>query len=106
MEKKKVKLHKCSRGHEYPKSKEYPVCPICWIGYYRRKAGSDFPEDLAAPALRALLEAKLVTLTDLSKVTEKEVKDLHGMGPKALGELKKAMKKGKVAFKKEVKTAK
>jgi len=100
MEKKDVTLRKCSRGHEYVKSKELPVCPLCWIGYYRRKAGSDFPEDLAAPALRALLTAKLIKLADLSKVTEKEVADLHGMGPKALGELKKVMKKQKLSFKK------
>ncbi len=101
MEKKNVALRKCSRGHEYEKSKELPVCPLCWIGYYHRKAGSDFPEDLAAPALRALLNAKLIKLADLSKVTEKEVAELHGMGPKALGELKKVMKKAKVSFKKK-----
>ena len=27
----------CSRGHRFSKSKEQPVCPICWPGRYKKK---------------------------------------------------------------------
>ncbi|MBN1594302.1 DUF1801 domain-containing protein [candidate division FCPU426 bacterium] len=27
----------CSRGHEFIKSKEVPVCPVCWPGRYKTK---------------------------------------------------------------------
>ncbi len=31
----------CSRGHRFRKSREMPVCPVCWPGRYKqRKAGS------------------------------------------------------------------
>jgi YjbR len=26
----------CSRGHKFEKSRELPVCPVCWPGYYRK----------------------------------------------------------------------
>lgn len=27
----------CSRGHEFVKSREFPVCPKCWPGYYKKR---------------------------------------------------------------------
>ncbi len=27
----------CPRGHTYPKSAKFPVCPKCWPGYYKKK---------------------------------------------------------------------
>lgn len=91
----------CSRGHRFQKSSDCPVCPICWSGYYRKKAQSDFPEKMSAPALRALLNAKITKLSQLAKYTEAEIADLHGMGPKALGMLKESMKKAKMSFLKD-----
>ncbi len=88
----------CSRGHRFQKSSDCPVCPMCWPGFYRKKSLSDFPEKLPAPALRALLNAKIAKLSQLAKYTEEQVADLHGMGPKAMGMLKVAMKKQKMAF--------
>ncbi len=58
-----------------------------------------FPKT-SAPAERALLNARITNLKELSKRTEKEVADLHGMGPKALGILRTAMKKEGLSFKK------
>lgn len=31
------KLATCSRGHQFAKSKDMPVCPQCWPGYYKKK---------------------------------------------------------------------
>ncbi len=55
---------------------------------------------LAAPARRALVDAKLLKLADLKKFTLAELKALHGMGPNALAVISTAMKKSGIAFKK------
>jgi DNA-directed RNA polymerase alpha subunit len=52
---------------------------------------NDLPK-LGGPALRALLHEGIDTLTKLSKRTEKEILGLHGMGPKSMPTLKKALK--------------
>lgn len=59
---------------------------------------SDFPQ-IGAPALRALLNAGYTQLQDLTKVTEHELKQLHGMGPKALGILKEALRTQGLSYK-------
>jgi hypothetical protein len=51
---------------------------------------------LAAPARRALVNNKVLKLSDLKKFTLEEVADFHGMGPTAMAILKKA----KAPFKK------
>lgn len=87
----------CSRGHVFYKSSACPVCPVCWPGA-RKRAQSDFPEKLAAPALRALAHADIKTLKGLTKHTEKEIAALHGMGPNAVKLLKLALKDKKYKF--------
>jgi DNA-directed RNA polymerase alpha subunit len=52
----------------------------------------------SAPARRALDNAGIASLEDLSKHTEKEIANLHGMGPKAIRMLKEAMKEKGFAF--------
>lgn len=54
---------------------------------------------LVAPARRALVNAKLLRIRDLQKVTEKQLMSLHGMGPSSLPIIKKEMKKLKIKFK-------
>ena len=54
---------------------------------------------IAAPARRALVDKKLLKLSDLKKISEKELKSLHGMGPNALKILKQEMKNKKLSFK-------
>ena len=54
---------------------------------------------LAAPARRALVDAKLLKISDLKKISEPELKKLHGMGANAVKVLKVAMKKSKISFK-------
>jgi hypothetical protein len=46
---------------------------------------------LAAPAQRALDGAGIKNLKQLTKFTEAEIKQLHGMGPNALGKLRQAL---------------
>src|SRR5262249_20458033 len=59
---------------------------------------NDLPDGLAAPALRALSRAGIATLAQLAKVTESEISELHGMGPKAVGQLKAAMRARRLKF--------
>lgn len=89
----------CSRGHVFYKSSDCPVCPKCWSGYYREKNGADFPDKLAAPALRALLNENIFNLTALSKYSEEEVLEFHGMGKSSIPLLKEALKKKGLTFK-------
>lgn len=52
---------------------------------------SDIPVNIGKPAQRALAGAGIRSLDQLTKVTEKEILKLHGMGPKALGIIKQAL---------------
>jgi predicted flap endonuclease-1-like 5' DNA nuclease len=52
---------------------------------------SNFPEKLAAPARRALNGAGYTRLEQLAKVSEADIMKLHGMGPKALEQLRQAL---------------
>ncbi len=59
---------------------------------------SDFPK-IGAPALRALHNTGYTRLEQLTKVSEAEFLELHGMGPKAIRILKKALQTNGLAFK-------
>ena len=93
----KGKLTICSRGHKFYKSSGCPVCPICWPGRYK-KLKSDFPDTLAAPALRALHNEKITSLVQLAKHTEAEIAKLHGIGPNAISKLREALKAKGLSF--------
>ncbi|MFT3723604.1 MAG: hypothetical protein QM773_08475 [Hyphomonadaceae bacterium] len=58
---------------------------------------SDLPK-LAAPAQRALAGARVMQLSDLTRMTETDVMALHGMGPNAMASIKTAMKAKKLSF--------
>jgi hypothetical protein len=58
---------------------------------------SDFPK-IAAPAQRALQSAGMTSLKDLTKVSEDELMQLHGMGRNALGTLRDALKAKGLSF--------
>ena len=55
---------------------------------------------LAAPARRALVDSKIIKLSDFRRITELELAELHGMGPSAISSIKSEMKKQKISFKK------
>lgn len=44
----------------------------------------NFPKGVAKPALRALLAAGFTRLEELTRISESELLELHGMGPKAV----------------------
>jgi hypothetical protein len=52
---------------------------------------SDLPLKLAKPAWRALTGAGYWRLEQLTAVSAAELMKLHGMGPKALGQLREAL---------------
>jgi hypothetical protein len=58
---------------------------------------SDLPK-IAAPARRALQSVGITTLNQLTKVTEAELLQLHGMGPNALGKLRQALAEKGLSF--------
>ena len=57
-----------------------------------------FPVKLAKPAQRALEVAGIRVLKDLTKWTEKDFSNLHGIGPNAIESIKTAMKKQELKF--------
>lgn len=59
---------------------------------------SDLPSGLSAPARRALAEAGYVRLEQFTKLSEAEVLRLHGMGPKALELIRRALASRGLSF--------
>jgi predicted RecB family nuclease len=88
----------CPKGHTYIKSSDCPTCPKCEA---ERAPTKGFISAISAPARRALEGAGLTTLKKLAKACEADVAELHGMGPKALGILKAALKAEGLAFRKK-----
>lgn len=58
----------------------------------------DLPTKLAKPAQRALAGAGYTSLEQLTKVSEKELLKLHGMGPKAVSQLREALAAAGLSF--------
>jgi ERCC4-type nuclease len=54
--------------------------------------GNDLPSTLSAPARRALTGAGCTRLEDVAKLSEKELKQLHGVGPNAIEKLRQALR--------------
>ena len=52
---------------------------------------SDLPSELARPARRALAGAGYVRLEQFTELSEAEVLRLHGMGPRALDQIRRAL---------------
>ena len=86
----------CEKGHIYYKSSDCPTCPVC---EQERKPEASFLSLLAAPARRALENAGIHSLAELSQRSEAEILELHGMGPNALPILKKALEAQGLTFK-------
>jgi hypothetical protein len=57
----------------------------------RDEQETDLPAALAKPARRALAAAGYLRLEQFTKVGEAEVHRLHGMGPKALDQIRRAL---------------
>ena len=59
---------------------------------------SEFPAGLSEPAIRALVGAGYTRLEQLSRVSEAEIKRLHGMGPKGVRLLREALRARGLSF--------
>jgi predicted RecB family nuclease len=59
---------------------------------------SDLPPGLSRPARRALTNAGYRTLEQLAGVSEAEIEDLHGVGPKALQQLRHTLVANGLSF--------
>ena len=55
------------------------------------KSDSGLPAGLAAPARRALAQAGHTRIEQFTKLSESEVRQLHGMGPKAMDQIRVAL---------------
>jgi DNA-directed RNA polymerase alpha subunit len=89
-------LKTCSQGHQFYKSSDCPVCPVCEKA---KERGDGFLLMLSAPARRALENQNIKSLKDLSKWSEKDILKLHGFGPASMPILKKALKQSGLNFK-------
>ncbi len=59
---------------------------------------ANFPDGLAQPALRALVNAGFTKLEQLTRISEVDLVKLHGMGPKAVALLRDALAKKNLAL--------
>jgi DNA-directed RNA polymerase alpha subunit len=59
---------------------------------------SELPKGLAAPARRALARAGVSRLGHLTNLSEAELMQLHGIGPKALAQLRQALAANELSF--------
>jgi predicted RecB family nuclease len=79
----------------YFKSSDCPTCPKCEAA---KKPAAGFMAGLSAPARRALERAGLTTLTRLARRTERQLLDLHGMGPSRVPKLRAALRQSGKRF--------
>lgn len=93
----KKNLRTCAKGHRYYKSSDCPTCPICEA---EKRPQSGFLSLLSAPARRALESIGATTLQQLAQHTEKDILQLHGMGPASMPKLREALQQEGFAFRK------
>ena len=89
-------LRTCPNGHQYYKSSDCPVCPVCET---ERKGGTGFMALLSAPARRALENMGISSLQQLAEYSEKEILKQHGIGPSSLPKLRQLLAKNGLTFK-------
>lgn len=70
-----------------------------------KKQANDLPAKLGAPAERALANAGIKNLKQLTKFSEAEIEQLHGVGPNALGKLRQALAGKGLSFKDKTQTS-
>lgn len=86
----------CPKGHRFYKSSDCPTCPI-FENEQRPETG--FLSKLSAPARRALVNAGITSLTELTKYTAKQILALHGVGPSTIPVLKELLAQQNLDFK-------
>lgn len=102
---KELSKYKSSKGAvQFPLKKPLPLSLVTKIVKFRimenQKETEGFLTLLGAPAKRALENNGITTLKKLSRLTEKDLLALHGVGPSTIPVLKKALAAEKLSFKK------
>ncbi|MDA3615205.1 RNA polymerase alpha subunit C-terminal domain-containing protein [Polluticaenibacter yanchengensis] len=92
----KKTLRTCVKGHEYYKSSDCPVCPIC---EKESNPATDFLALFSAPARRALEKAGIINPEKLSGYYLKDILALHGIGKSSVPVLIKALEVEGLSFK-------
>ncbi len=62
------------------------------------QSSNDLPVEFSNPARRALIQAGYSRLDQLATVRETEVKRLHGVGPTAIAQLRRALEQRGLSF--------
>ena len=65
----------------------------------KKNTSGDLPAKMGAPAERALANAGIKNLKQLTKFSEAEIRQLHGVGPHAMGKLRQALQEKGFSFK-------
>lgn len=86
----------CDKGHKFYKSTDCSSCPIC---EKENKPKTGFLSLLSAPARNALEHQNITSLEKLSEFTEREILNIHGIGPASMPILKKALQDKNFQFK-------
>ena len=68
--------------------------------------GRVMPSGLSAPAQRALAAAGITRLEQFTTISEAELMNLHGMGPKAIETIKQSLRENGLAFAKAKQSSK
>ena len=89
-------LRTCKKGHRYHKTSDCPTCPVCES---EKKPTEGFLSRLTAPARRAMENEGIKNIRQLSKYTEKELLQLHGLGPSTIPILRKTLAEHGLSFK-------
>jgi predicted RecB family nuclease len=90
-------LRTCPKGHSYYKSSDCPTCPTCET---LRAPKDGFLAKLVAPARRALEREGITTVAKLAKYSEREILQLHGIGPSSIPILKETLREKRLTFRK------
>lgn len=96
MAERKRTLRICPMGHQYYKSTDCGTCPK---SDRTNKPSEEFLSRLSSPARNAIINAGITEMEHLAEYTEKEILQLHGIGPSSLPTLKHAMAEKNVNFK-------
>jgi predicted RecB family nuclease len=85
----------CKKGHTYFKSSDCPICPVCAA---EEQPAHGFLSVVGAPARRALENAGIKNIRELSKWNKRDLLKLHGFGPSAIPKLLDELKKNGLTF--------
>jgi hypothetical protein len=79
-------------------SKQVCDIPLAELDRYEKLDQEWREYGIAAPARRALVDAKLYKVSDLRKISQSDLEGLHGMGKSAIARLKVLMNAKKIKF--------